>query len=682
MTKEKEVYGLIVLDAREASIGLLKGKKIVQLKHLDSTVPSKSVKGGMCVSEDTLLQLEDGDIIPIKEISKGKKILSYSFGDFKQVFNDSFEVFKRKVGKCYELILKEPSNSLVLTPEHKIFIVGKNGIEEKNVDEINVGDMLLVMSNLELKKSDDKNVNGVLSQLLGYMLGDGTVDGNRIIFYDKDLQLLKVYKRFAEKTLKKKTVILERRNSYELRLYNKSFVDFILSNFSKISKPRRAKDIDAKILVMPNKKLRYFIRGLFDAEGYVNKTGIGLRMTNEKIVRKIQLILTRFKIVASVRGPDKFERYELRITNCMYIKNFWKKIGFSSLKKTRKLHSIIKNYRSGKSTRVPISGILVRKLIEKEGLKKEDFKKYSMFLVGRRSLGHPKFKNLIQEIKRKIDNKQTLNLLEKIYNSGLIAGTVSKKKEIKTNKEFYDLYVPGSNCFVANGIVVHNSQMRYDRIREDAINDFLTKIGDTASQLLLPQDGLKGVIIGGPGPVKDTFFKEKYLNYQIQKIVLGVKDIGYTGEYGLEELVNKAQDILEQAAVSKERELLQKFFTELQKEGNVAYGYTETIKALNLNAVDTLLLSEEFDWIRVTFKCQNNHEKVMDIPRRDLKNQKCEICGNQLVEERSEDLIDILVEKSGTHGVKVELISTDTREGVQFREIGGVGAFLRFKLDQ
>jgi peptide chain release factor subunit 1 len=47
MVREKEVYGLIVLDAREANIGLLKGKAIEPLKHLESTVPSKSVKGGM-----------------------------------------------------------------------------------------------------------------------------------------------------------------------------------------------------------------------------------------------------------------------------------------------------------------------------------------------------------------------------------------------------------------------------------------------------------------------------------------------------------------------------------------------------------------------------------------------------------------------------------------------------------
>jgi len=46
MVKEKEVYGLIVLDTSDATIGLLKGKSIKVLRRLDSIVPGKTGKGG------------------------------------------------------------------------------------------------------------------------------------------------------------------------------------------------------------------------------------------------------------------------------------------------------------------------------------------------------------------------------------------------------------------------------------------------------------------------------------------------------------------------------------------------------------------------------------------------------------------------------------------------------------
>ena len=46
MVEEKELYGLVVMDNQEAAIGLLKGKKIVLLRKMDSIVPGKTGKGG------------------------------------------------------------------------------------------------------------------------------------------------------------------------------------------------------------------------------------------------------------------------------------------------------------------------------------------------------------------------------------------------------------------------------------------------------------------------------------------------------------------------------------------------------------------------------------------------------------------------------------------------------------
>jgi peptide chain release factor subunit 1 len=46
MLADKRTFGLIVLDRREAAIGILKGKYIEPQKHLTSTVPGKQRKGG------------------------------------------------------------------------------------------------------------------------------------------------------------------------------------------------------------------------------------------------------------------------------------------------------------------------------------------------------------------------------------------------------------------------------------------------------------------------------------------------------------------------------------------------------------------------------------------------------------------------------------------------------------
>lgn len=224
------------------------------------------------------------------------------------------------------------------------------------------------------------------------------------------------------------------------------------------------------------------------------------------------------------------------------------------------------------------------------------------------------------------------------------------------------------------------SQKRYDRIREEAINDYFKEVAGIASDFFLKQKELKGILIGGPGPIKDQFAREEHLNYQLIPKIIGVKDIGYTGDHGLEELVQRSEDLLKEAAVMKERQLLQKFFTELQKGGNVVYGYTQTIEALNLGAMDTLLVSEEFDWVRVKLKCDNTHEAEMDLPESEIQWQVCETCGQALKVEDKDYLGELLAEKAQNFGTNVEIISIDTPEGLQFKKLSGIGGFLRYRI--
>ena len=46
MLLDKKYYGLIVIDRKEATLGMLSGSKITVLKHFDSLVPSKHHQGG------------------------------------------------------------------------------------------------------------------------------------------------------------------------------------------------------------------------------------------------------------------------------------------------------------------------------------------------------------------------------------------------------------------------------------------------------------------------------------------------------------------------------------------------------------------------------------------------------------------------------------------------------------
>jgi len=212
-------------------------------------------------------------------------------------------------------------------------------------------------------------------------------------------------------------------------------------------------------------------------------------------------------------------------------------------------------------------------------------------------------------------------------------------KRINKKVDMIDISVKNRN-FIANCVIVHNSQQRYARIRAWAAHDFYKKIAAVVNkQFLEMKEELKGIIIGGPGPTKETFFDGAYLNNELKKKVIGLKDIGDTGESGLHELVEKSADLLAQESITKEKELLNRFFTMLAKEPEkTAYGKKEVENALMKGSVDTLLLSEDLE----------------------------------------DDYIDNITTKAEKFGTKVELVSMETKEGVQLKGLGGIGAILRF----
>jgi peptide chain release factor subunit 1 len=190
---------------------------------------------------------------------------------------------------------------------------------------------------------------------------------------------------------------------------------------------------------------------------------------------------------------------------------------------------------------------------------------------------------------------------------------------------------------------------------------------------------LKGIIIGGPGPLKEKFYEGEFLNYQLQKKVLGVVDTSYLGQQGLEEAVERGQELIKEAALVKERQLLQNFFLHLQKEDGLAvYKIDEVARAIEAGAVEILLISEAFDWKKYKLSCQCGFKTEKAGRREDVF--KCPNCGSVLAVQEQEDLADMLAEKVKEMGGSVEIISKDSREGSALKEIGGIGAILRYRL--
>lgn len=183
------------------------------------------------------------------------------------------------------------------------------------------------------------------------------------------------------------------------------------------------------------------------------------------------------------------------------------------------------------------------------------------------------------------------------------------------------------------------SAQRFERLRDGATKDFFKKIAEMMKEAYLEMDGLKGIIVGGPGPTKYDFVEGGYITNEVKKKIIGIKDLSYTGDFGLQELLDKSEDLLAEQDVMTEKIIVNQFFNTLAKQpGKTSYGLAEVKKSLEEGIVDTLLLSEALD------------EKVIE---------EYELTAEQF-------------------GSTVKIISTETREGVQLRDMGKIAAILRY----
>ena len=233
------------------------------------------------------------------------------------------------------------------------------------------------------------------------------------------------------------------------------------------------------------------------------------------------------------------------------------------------------------------------------------------------------------------------------------------------------------------------SAHRFERLIEHAAHDFYVRCGEMATELFLAKnDQLKGIILGGPGATKEYFYKEGYLHYELQqKVVQPLFDVGYTDEYGLKELVEKATQTLHGLELTEEKRLIQRLLVEIRKAegGLAAYGELEVFRALEAGGVATLLLSEGLRRRRVTFRGNCGHSFERTLAAEGIEGvlaERCPVCGSgTLSVARDEDYVEDLFRRASDSGATVRLISTESEEGEMLgKAFGGIAALLRFPI--
>ena len=648
-----EVYGLLVLDNRESTIGLLKGKSIQVIRDFSSSVPGKVKVGGWCLDPETLIYQANGVVSKIGESSESWVLKSFDNNQTKFIDSKIIEKTMTKHTKLFKITTRAPYLEIKSSSNHIFFVIEGNSVKEKIASELKVGDFLLTPENMEINGmlqyfdylSDGSTklpsvLTSDLARFVGYIIGDGSYDkDDRIELVEQREQVARFYSELIFNLFGKKSTFRYRKdkNYYEVRINSRNVVRFIKSQFPE-KKYCETSSVPLKIMISNNDVAASFLKGLFDAEGFVDDDEAAITMKNKQLVGQMHLMLLRFGIVASFCYAGR-GKWSIRITDKESLINFRKFIGFMADDKTKKLNNLIevRSYKSN-TRQIAWSGRSIRSLLESFGYLKQDFKSASMFLCDKRGMSKNTFFTTF--LNKFTDEPQLYEQLKRIVDYPLLPTKIGQIEQIEGNFELIDIGVENEN-FIANGILVHNSQARYARLREEAANEFYKRIAEVANvEFAAVGKDLKGILIGGPGPTKETFVNGPHLHNELKKKIVAIKDIAYTDEQGLHELVEKSQDALAEAEIMKEKNLVNEFFGMLATNSEKAiYGPNDVMRALEYGAVDKLLLSEDFS------------------------------------------RIEEFEEKANTMNTAVYIISTETKEGVQIKELGGVSAILRYYIE-
>ena len=109
--------------------------------------------------------------------------------------------------------------------------------------------------------------------------------------------------------------------------------------------------------------------------------------------------------------------------------------------------------------------------------------------------------------------------------------------------------------------------------------------------------------MAGNAGFKTELSETDMLDKRLLPVIIAVLDVSYGGENGLNEAITLAADALTNVKFVAEKKLVSKFFEEIALDsGMVVFGVEDTMKAMDLGALETMMLFEELEINRYVLK--------------------------------------------------------------------------------
>eukprot|EP00932_Pfiesteria_piscicida_P003832 SRR837773.13744.p1 GENE.SRR837773.13744~~SRR837773.13744.p1 ORF type:complete len:456 (+),score=192.23 SRR837773.13744:54-1370(+) len=234
------------------------------------------------------------------------------------------------------------------------------------------------------------------------------------------------------------------------------------------------------------------------------------------------------------------------------------------------------------------------------------------------------------------------------------------------------------------------SALRFARLRLEKRHNFVRKVGELCTQMFITNDvpNITGLVVAGSAEFKQDLTTSDLFDPRLDKVLIRpLLDVSYGGENGFNQAIELASESLKNVKFIQEKKLITSFLDEVaQDTGKFCYGKKDTITALEMGAVSTLIVWESLELKRLQIK--NPHtdkEEILFVTPEEAKNEKLYRCPDTGVELELVDnqlFVEWIVENYKTFGTKLEFITDRSQEGNQFvKGFGGVGGLMRYRVE-
>ena len=231
------------------------------------------------------------------------------------------------------------------------------------------------------------------------------------------------------------------------------------------------------------------------------------------------------------------------------------------------------------------------------------------------------------------------------------------------------------------------SAKRFQKLREMELTYYFNRIAQITREYFIDIYPIKGLIVSGPGPTKEEFVNDNYLEYRLQDMIISTIDASYAGSEGVREAFDKSSDILSNFRLVEEKQIVEKLFREINNNsGRGAYGLSEVINYLKNNVVDTVIVTDKIGLYRIEAKCNRCNdiqEKIIERlkviqTKTEFENSPCLSCKSEDISVTEQDIVDYLSLLATKTGTKIEVISGVSEHGSMIFNLGNIGAILRY----